>query len=427
MNSEPIRVLIVDADPGARTDFQDYLAGIEGIEIVGVARNKKTAIEAAETTTAQVMLVDVMLTGYRSMDVISHVATTRPDIHILAVTAGDPPYDRVILAMKAGALGYVTNADTPLEVMAAIISVNQGDAWLPVEATAEVLRDTAPELTVTVTERRDRLVQMLLGILPLTGLIAAFTALLWRKYWGDVGIRVADLGVDSSSRMIDVVVFFLTLVGLFGPLIFVEVWINAISRWLKENPGLYALVERGREIRFAHFPVGKMLLSHKAAWLGLSLITVLLTVLLYELAPLILILVVGVGTSILLLGHYIGLGEELPELLRVSPDSWRRVIVIMVILMMLFLVLLSAEVLLQGPDLRTDGVHGVLAPKALGFSARPARLHDLDGNFEPIEVLYIGGNADLYVLYDPCEERTRLVPVGSSRVEMIDEVTCRSP
>jgi len=51
----------------------------------------------------------------------------------------------------------------------------------------------------------------------------------------------------------------------------------------------------------------------------------------------------------------------------------------------------------------------------------------LDENREPIEVLYLGGNADLYVLYDPCEEVTRMVPVGSSRVDVIDQVTCRPP
>jgi hypothetical protein len=54
-------------------------------------------------------------------------------------------------------------------------------------------------------------------------------------------------------------------------------------------------------------------------------------------------------------------------------------------------------------------------------------LYDLDGNLEPLGALYIGGNADLYVLYDPCAETVRLVPVGSSRVEMVDEVTCGPP
>ena len=38
MGSEPIRLLVVDADPGSGTAYQDSLAKIEGVEIVGVAR-----------------------------------------------------------------------------------------------------------------------------------------------------------------------------------------------------------------------------------------------------------------------------------------------------------------------------------------------------------------------------------------------------
>lgn len=92
--------------------------------------------------------------------------------------------------------------------------------------------------------------------------------------------------------------------------------------------------------------------------------------------------------------------------------------------MFVFLFVIGTEVWIMGPDLRTDGLHGFLAPEALGFSARPVTLYDLDGNLEPLGALYLGGNADLYVLYDPCAETVRLVPVGSSRVELVSEVTC---
>jgi hypothetical protein len=60
----------------------------------------------------------------------------------------------------------------------------------------------------------------------------------------------------------------------------------------------------------------------------------------------------------------------------------------------------------------------------LGLSASPITLYDLDGNLDPLGALYLGGNADLYVLYDPCTETVRMVPVGSSRVELVDQVVC---
>jgi CheY-like chemotaxis protein len=43
----------------------------------------------------------------------------------------------------------------------------------------------------------------------------------------------------------------------------------------------------------------------------------------------------------------------------------------------------------------------------------------------PRAVLYLGGNADLYVLVDPCnDDEVEFVSVGSQRLVVIDEVTC---
>jgi hypothetical protein len=53
--------------------------------------------------------------------------------------------------------------------------------------------------------------------------------------------------------------------------------------------------------------------------------------------------------------------------------------------------------------------------------------YDLDEKQAPLVALYLGGNPDLYVLHDPCTETVRFVPVGSSRVEHADRVTCRPP
>ncbi|MCP4085995.1 MAG: hypothetical protein GY745_13210 [Actinomycetia bacterium] len=52
---------------------------------------------------------------------------------------------------------------------------------------------------------------------------------------------------------------------------------------------------------------------------------------------------------------------------------------------------------------------------------------DVDGNRPPFDALYLGGNADLYVLVDPCDgDRVDFVSVGSARLEVIDKVICQS-
>jgi hypothetical protein len=203
--------------------------------------------------------------------------------------------------------------------------------------------------------------------------------------------------------------------------------VKAIGKWIADQPRLARIVNKLRSLRLGKLPVGRLLINYWVAWV-LGLIVVLsILVLLVRLMPLIMVLFFGPSVAIVLIANVLDLDDVLPNFLHLPHlDSW-RVLGFLGLILIVFLLALGAEVLIMGPDLRTDGLHGILAPKVLGFSAIPVMLFDLDEHHEPLGALYLGGNADLYVLYDPCTETVRLVPVGASRVELIDEVDCRSP
>jgi DNA-binding NarL/FixJ family response regulator len=426
MSSESIRLLVVEGDPGKKTMQEDTLVAIQGVEVVGMAHNRRAALQLARDLQPDVMVVDLMLPGYRSIYLIEQVTETLPQVRTLALSPADPPHDRVILAVQAGALGYICRDDSLSDIEAAIHCVHQGELWLPPEPTYEVLKDAAPELGISSEERRNRLTAVVLGLLPLTGLIAALTGLLWRKYWGHVGVRVVDLGVDPTTRATDVLVGLLVLLGMFGPLFFIDRWLQLIGEWIETKPALSDAIARGRALYLGRVPVGRLILNRLNAWAAVATMVVLIGLLLARFADLILILFVGPAVGVALLANMLGLDDILPRVFQRGGLS-RPALAMLLVLVVLFLVVVGAEVWVKGPDLRTDGMHGLLAPQMLGLTARPMVLYDLGGNLEPLGALYLGGNADLYVLYDPCAETVRLVPVGSSRVEMVDEVTCGSP
>ena len=118
----------------------------------------------------------------------------------------------------------------------------------------------------------------------------------------------------------------------------------------------------------------------------------------------ILTIIIGAVVALVLLANLFSLDDYLPDWLRPSKQHIGKALFIDGMLFLVLLLILSAEVFLLGPDLRQDGLHGFLAPKVLDLSARPVVLTDLNGTFDPMEALYLGGNADLYVLYDPCDE-----------------------
>jgi len=427
MNANKIRILIVDADHQEAGAIPWQTSAVEGIEVLEVVDNLNAAQALVEELQPNVLVVDLILPGSGSIDFIRDVIGDYPQVHILALAPADPPHDQVMLAVEAGALGYICRDAKLSELRAAVEQVNQGEPWLPIRQTCEILQDGAGELVVTAQERRGRLTEVLLGVIPLTGLIAAITTYLWRHYWGAIGVRVSDLGVDPSTRMIDVLVVFLIIIAVAGPLLFVRPWVKALGKWITNRPPLASKVNKLRSLRIGKLPVGRLLTNFWVAWLLLVLVVLLITLSLVRTMPLIMVLVVGPGIAILLVANVLGLDDALPGLLHLPHlDSW-RVLGFLGIILILFLLTLGAEVLIMGPDLRPDGLHGFLAPKVLGFSATPMILYDLDEKHEPLGALYLGGNADLYVLYDPCAETVRLVPVGASRVELVDRVECRSP
>ena len=222
MNGKKIRVLVVVANPEEVDAMLRRRSEMQGIEIVGVVHNRNAALAKAEELQPAVLAVDLMLPGLRSIDLIRKVAGDQPQLPILALSPSDPPHDRIMLAVEAGAQGFVSRDADNTELTAAIEEIHRGEPWLPPHQTIEVLRDGAGELAVSSQERRSRLTEILLGVVPLTGFIAAITVFLYRDYWSAIGVRVADLGIDPSTRMIDVLVVLLIIIGVAGPILFVR-------------------------------------------------------------------------------------------------------------------------------------------------------------------------------------------------------------
>ena len=114
-----------------------------------------------------------------------------------------------------------------------------------------------------------------------------------------------------------------------------------------------------------------------------------------------------------------------PSVLRITRLDPRRAFVGGLFAVVVFLTVLSTEAMVLGPEFEPDGAHGFLAPRVLGFKAQPMLAFAVDGDRAPREVLYLGGNADLYVLVYPCDDdQVEYVSVGSTRLVVIDEVTC---
>lgn len=427
INVKPISLMVVASIPEGKAAIQNFLSELKNIDIVGLAYNKRTAIQQLKSIQPDVLLIDVMLLRLRSIDIISYVFSIQSDVKILALSPGDPPHDRIILAVQAGALGYVSWDATPAEISAAIQKVFHGEYYLPLEATYEILQEVAPELKSFAEERRTKIFETLLGLIPLFGVLSAITVFLWREYWEQVGVRAMDLGAVATMRATDFAIVFFMILGIVGPLLFINTWMRMIGNWLNVQSRAMKIITKGQKIKIGKLSIGKLLFG---PWTGrlIIVVVVLITTLPLNLTGGKMIsLFIGVVMALVFLAHIIGIKDELPTFLKMIDNEVKPNLLLLAGLSLIFVFVVGIEVYVIGPDLRTDGLHGFLAPEVLGFSAQPAMLYDVGGKYQPLGVLYLGGNGDRNVLYDPCTKTVRFFPVSSSSVELIEEVQCSSP
>ena len=353
------------------------------------------------------VMVSTGFPDHESYEAIERIAVHAPDLGVLAVTPTPVPHSDVALATRAGADGFVDIDAEPETFVAAIDAVRTGGTWFPSHETRAVLNSVAGDLDTSSAERRSRLSGVVFALVPITGIVAAIQTGFWRRYMGAIGVRPVDLAVDPASRVIDVIFTLLYVLGIFGPLLLIGTWLNMLEG-----------------SRFNRGVISTILERKRAARVVLSFLWIVLAGLLAIGPDIALKVVIGPAMAASILAWIVGASEELPRFMRIEGVSGKSVIAGSLVVSAVFIGLLGYEVLVGGPDLRTDGVHGYLAPRILGVTAQPVRAVNLDTG-EANEVLYLGGNADLYVLVYVCDDnKVDYLSVSTQRLEVIDEITC---
>ena len=140
MDEKAIRVLIVDDHAIVRKGIRALLAEIDDIEVVGEARDGQEAIVQADVLNPDVILMDLVMPGLDGIEATHQITEQESGPRILVLTsfASD---DKVLPAIKAGALGYLLKDSEPADLVQAIHQVHYGEPSLQPSIAQKVIQE----------------------------------------------------------------------------------------------------------------------------------------------------------------------------------------------------------------------------------------------------------------------------------------------
>jgi NarL family two-component system response regulator LiaR len=157
MSTQRIRVLVVDDHLIVRKGTRALFAEIDNIEIVGEASNGREAVELVATLQPDVVIMDLVMPVMDGVEAIRQISERFPQVRVLALTSFAVE-DKVLPAIKAGALGYLLKDVSSEELINALYRVADGEPYLHPSVARKVLnelqRTNEPEPPVeTLTQR----------------------------------------------------------------------------------------------------------------------------------------------------------------------------------------------------------------------------------------------------------------------------------
>jgi DNA-binding NarL/FixJ family response regulator len=125
---EKLKVLVVDDHPVVRKGLQTCLARQERLKIVGEACDGDEALVKVRELLPDVVLMDIDLPRMNGLAVTELLRKERPRIKVLVLTVHTNK-EFILRIIQAGAHGYVPKVARPDELVRAIESVCDGEAF----------------------------------------------------------------------------------------------------------------------------------------------------------------------------------------------------------------------------------------------------------------------------------------------------------
>lgn len=156
-----IRILLVDDHSVVRQGLRMFLSLDPSLEVVGEASNGAEGIEQVRKLKPDIVLMDLLMPVMDGIVAIQSLRKEFPDVEIIALTSVLDD-EKVIGAVRAGAIGYLLKDTQADELCKAIKAAAQGQVQLSPQVAARLVREIkAPDSPEKLTQRETDVLRLL--------------------------------------------------------------------------------------------------------------------------------------------------------------------------------------------------------------------------------------------------------------------------
>jgi len=124
-----LRVLLVDDHALVRAGMRSLLQDLPEVDVVAEAGDGAEALAAAEREHPDVVLMDIAMKGMNGLDAAARLRERQPGVKVIILSMHTSE-EYVLLALRAGAAGYLIKDSATTELELALKSVMRGETYL---------------------------------------------------------------------------------------------------------------------------------------------------------------------------------------------------------------------------------------------------------------------------------------------------------
>lgn len=138
--TKPIRIVIADDHPIVRAGLRQIISLEPDMTVVGEAETSQQVLDVLGQTTADVLILDVMMPGRGGMEVVKVLRQQTPALPVLVLSVFSED-QLAVRALRAGAAGYLAKDSAGAELVGAIRKVVGGGKYVTPSVAERLARD----------------------------------------------------------------------------------------------------------------------------------------------------------------------------------------------------------------------------------------------------------------------------------------------